>query len=240
MSDLAICLERVEGGIRVLYRDGVESSKDNPVRVLMRRAHTAGGTASEFPQPGELGLVERVDEGLAIWLGSLPEQEANQIPLELNMAYWRHESGLRRWTAQNGDVAFDHPSGLKLWATIEDGPPARPETSASPTEVKTDPVQVGLDHPSGVKVRIEADGRVRLEALGGALLTVDAEGKVALQGAEVMFQDASARFVMEALVDWVKTHTHSGVQTGGGVSGAPSSQPPASSLSPSTFKGPHA
>ncbi len=72
MLDLAMCLKRIEGGLQVRYRDGVESPKGTPVRVLMARAHPAGGAASDFPQPGELGLVARVDEGISVWVGSLP------------------------------------------------------------------------------------------------------------------------------------------------------------------------
>lgn len=240
MLNQATCLERVPGGIRVVYRDGTETSKTCPIRVLRRRAHSSGGSESDFPQPGELGLVARVDEGQSVWLGSLEEQKANQVPNLLNMHYARHESGLRRWTAQNGDVGFDHPSGLKLWISQAEGPLARPETTSKPKEVQTDPVHIGFEHPSGVKGRISADGEVTLEAMGGAVFTVDTDGNVHLAGAEIKFQDGAARFCMEALFDWVKTHTHSGVTSGGAVSGAPSSQPPTTSLSPTTFKGPHA
>lgn len=211
------------------------------VRVLARRAHPSGGAEVDLPQVGELGVVVELDDQHQVWLGSIHWQDLNQIDPTTDLSMRRHTSGVTRQARANGDVQFDHPSGLRI--TIAEAKGALPalQRKGDVAQPPVGPVDVEVAHPSGWNMHLDNDGALTLTFPSGGLISVDKDGKMMVKNfAEVGLQDANARFVMEALFDWVKNHTHSGVQAGGGTTGQPSSPPPDASLSPTTFKGPHA
>lgn len=233
-------------GVLVRFPGGVASfdtgEDDGPfVRVLARRAHAAGGAEVELPQVGELGVVLELDDGHQVWLGAVHWQDVNQIDPTTNLSMRRHTSGVTRQIRENGDMQLDHPSGLRITVAEAQGSLPPLERKGDAEQPPVGPVDVELSHPSGWNMHLDNDGALTVAFPAGGTISVDKDGKLALHGfSEVALQDANARFCMEALFDWVKNHKHTGVQTGGGVTGGPQTQPPDSSLSPTTFNGPHA
>ncbi len=70
---------------------------------------------------------------------------------------------------------------------------------------------------SGLMVRItQADGKIYIGSIGGT------------------FKALATKDDLDALADWVSSHTHTGVTTGGGVSGGPSPSPPVPSATGTT------
>lgn len=234
-------------GVMVAFRDGVyfPTGGQRFVRVLADRAHASGGASIRLPQVGELGLVVEVDESLSVWLGSLHWQDVNQVDGEPYLDAFRHESGFRRHLHRNGDLQLDHPSGVSL-RIVEKGkdgsgsPLDAPHGSSVPPLAVTPAPWVVLDHPTAGSFRMRPDGTLEVLHKAGGSMVVDPTGKLVVHGfASVTFQDGAKRFCMEALFDWIKTHTHGGVTAGGAATGAPSVAPPAASLSPTTFLGPN-
>lgn len=242
-AHIAVVTEVIKGdgrqGVLVAYRDGSHlPGKDGVyVRVGSRRAHAQGGSDSELPQPGEMGVVLEIDESNFIWICSLHPDKLNQAPLDKNLRFSRHESGVREWTTREGDMGFSHPSGLKAWITRAAGPPVVPHGTATPTEVVTDPVEFVVDHPKAGRITLGIDGLLEVEHKSGGTITISPSGDLTFHG---FGEAALGKFIMEPLFAWVTNHTHIGVQAGGGVSGIPQTPPPNSSLSPSKFQGPHA
>lgn len=232
-------------GVLVRFASGVASydtgGDDGPfVRVLARRAHASGGAEVDLPQVGELGVVLELDDGHQVWIGAMHWQDINQIDPTPNLSMRRHASGVARQIRENGDMQIHHPSGLRV--TIAEAQGALPplERKGDAEQPPVGPVDVEVAHPSGWNMHLDNDGALTLAFPAGGSITVDKDGKLALQGfAEVALQDASARFCMESLVDWVKGHKHTSAASGSPTS-IPTTMPPDSSLSPDTFKGPHA
>lgn len=211
------------------------------VRVLARRAHPAGGSEIDLPQVGELGVVLELTDGHQVWIGSIHWQDLNQIDPSTWLQLRRHTSGVAHQTRRNGDMQLDHPSGLRITIAEAKGALAALQRKGNATLPPKGPVDIEVDHPSGLNIHIDNDGALACAFPAGGGVTIDKDGNFSAAGFSTMsLQDANARFCMEALFDYVKTHTHSGVTTGSGNSGAPSAPPPENSLSPSTFKGPHA
>ncbi len=234
-------------GVLVAFRDGVYFPQGGPrfVRVLASRAHASGGAAIRLPQVGELGLVVEVDENLSVWLGSIHWQDANQVDGERYLDSFQHESGVRRHIHRNGDVQLEHPSGVCL-RIVEaggdgsGGPLPAPHGSTQNQEVVTPAPWVVLDHPKAGSMRLHPDGTWEVAHPSGGGIAIDPSGNLVLHGfASQTFQDGQKRFCMEDFFTWAQTHTHTGVATGGGTTGAPAVAPPAAGLSPSSFLGPH-
>lgn len=233
-------------GVMVAFRDGAyfPSSGRRFVRVLADRGHASGGASIRLPQEGELGLVVEVDENLSVWLGSLHWQESNQVDTEPFLDAFRHESGFRRHLHRNGDLQLDHPSGVCLRIVERGGdgagsPLDAPHGSNLPEESVTSAPWVILDHPTAGSFRMHPDGSLEVAHKAGGSFHVDPDGHLKVHGfASQTFQDGTKRFCMEDLWTWAKTHKHSGVQAGGATTGNPSTPPPDSSVSPSTFLGP--
>jgi hypothetical protein len=238
---------QAQHGVLVAFRDGVyfPDGGHRFVRVLASRAHASGGAAIRLPQVGELGLVVEVDEALSVWLGSLHWDAVNQVDGEPFLDSFQHESGLRRHVHRNGDVQLEHPSGtcLRIVESGSDGQGARlpyPHGNNVPQETQTAAPWVILDHPKAGSLRLHPDGTFEFAHASGGGISVDPGGHLVMHGfASQTFQDGTKRFCMEDFFTWAETHTHSGVTTGSGNSGAPVSPPPASGLSPSTFLGPN-
>lgn len=231
-------------GVLVSFGNGVGSigGDDGPfVRVLARRAHPTRGAEVDLPEVGELGLVIELSDLHQFWIGGIHWQENNQVDGAEELAMRRHGSGVLHQTRQNGDMQFDHPSGLRvtlagaqgaLEALKRHGP-----EGVVPPETKCD---LELEHPSGLKIHVDPDGALTMDFPAGGSFAVDKDGALVAQGfASMALQDANARFCMEALVDWVKTHKH--ISTGAtSITTVPTTLPGEDALSPSTFKGPHA
>lgn len=234
-------------GVLVSFRDGAYFPQDGArfVRVLASRGHASGGASIRLPQVGELGVVAEVDELLSVWLGSLHWQDANQVDAEPFLDAFMHESGVRWHVHRNGDLQVDHPSGA-CFRIVEEGgdkqggPLPRPHGSNVPSEAVTAAPWVVLDHPTTGTLKMHPDGTLEVAHKSGGSISVDPAGHLVIHGfASQTFQDGTKRFCMEDFFTWAKTHTHTGVQAGSGVSGQPSSPPPGSSLSPSNFLGPN-
>lgn len=233
-------------GVQVRFNDGVHAMDTGDdrtffVRVLARRAHPQGGAEIELPEVGETGLVIELPNLIQVWIGSIHWQDLNQVDPSPHLAMQRHESGVRRQVRANGDLQFDHPSGLRV--TVASKPGALSDLQrkgqAGPVPPKSDCV-VEIAHPAGLAATVDKDGALTLDFPAGGALAVDKDGKLTIQGfASVQLQDANARFCMEDLYTWVKGHVHTSAASGSPTS-PPTTQPPASSLSPSTFQGPHA
>ena len=232
-------------GVLVRFPSGIASfdSGDDSgpfVRVLARRAHAAGGAEIELPQKGELGVVLELDDQHQVWLGSLHWQDLNQIDPTPDLSMQRHTSGVTRQIRANGDMQLDHPSGLRI--TIAEAQGALPalQRKGDAAQPPVGPVDVELAHPSGWNMHLDNDGALTVSFPAGGTISVDKDGKLVVKDfAEVSLQDANARFCMEGLLDWVKGHKHTSSASGSPTS-TPTTQPPDSSLSPSTFRGPHA
>lgn len=212
----------VRGGVRVRFRDLVRSgfAAEDFVRVLRPRMHTTGGAASWLPEKGELGAVGEVFGGHFLWLGSLPFLDANQLDPTDGIAYLRHESGVVVQIRPTGEFEISHPSGMRFTIGKAQGALPALQATSSPTVGDTTPPVVELAHPSGASIEIDADGNGKLHGF-----------------ASLAFQDGSKRFCMEDLITWIEGHVHTSGSAGTPTS-APTTAPPASSLSPTSFTGP--
>lgn len=221
-------------GVRVRFKDLAPSgfAQYDFARVLMPRMSPVGGAALWLPEVDELGVVGELEGGYLVWLGSLPFLGQNQADPTPGLAFWKHQSGVALQVRENGDTELTHPSGLRFTLSRDGGPlPALQASSQPPAADAVVPV-LTISHPAGPEVVVDADGHGVLHGF-----------------ASITFQDGSKRFSMEGLFDfvaglvnWIKTHKHSGVTAGGALSGAPSALPsdPVADdcLSPSTLKGP--
>lgn len=192
-AHIAVVTEVIKGdgrqGVLVAYRDGSHlPGKDGVyVRVGSRRAHEQGGADSELPQPGEMGVVLEVDESNFVWLCSLHPDKLNQAPLDKNLRYSRHESGLRKWINRAGDIGFTHPSGLKMWINHKAGAPAVPRGTSTPTEIATDVVECVVDHPTVGQLRLGIDGTFEIKHKSGTAFTIHPGGLVIVDAPLVKF-----------------------------------------------------
>lgn len=210
------------------------------VRVLARRAHPAGGAEVDLPQVGELGVVLSLDDGHQVWLGSLHWQDTNWIDPTSDLSMHRHTSGVTRQVRKNGDMQLDHPSGLRI--TIAEAQGALPalERKGEASQPPQGPVDVEIAHPAGWGAHVDPDGAMTMTFPAGGSISVDKDGNLAAHGfAKMLLQEANARFCMEDLLTWAKDHKHT-AQGATAITTVPTTQPPASSLSPDTMKGPHA
>ena len=245
IGHLAIVYEQLPArhGVNVVFRDGTSSYDTgihDPVfcRVGARRAHNVYGTDNELPKEGELGCVLELDGGFLLWVCSLDFQDSNQIDPDV-MAMRRFDSGTLKRMWVNGDQEYLHPSGLRLTISKDGKAFPEPKRKGTPKAFTAAVPTVQLDHPTMGTLTLNADGSVLLNHSSGGTLTITKDGEMRFENwAKMLFQTALKRFVMEPLYDWAKTHTHSGVQSGGATSGPPQVPPPTNSLSPDTFKGP--
>ena len=254
-------------GVLVAYRDGSFNLPGSGrfVRVLAQRAHPDGGASVVLPQPGELGLVLELDPVNSIWLGSIHQQGRNQVEGDPFLESHRHESGVLTQIRRNGDTQFDHPSGLCVRVVEVGGDPEVPGAALPkprgplPSEETVAPAPwVVLDHPTAGtltvdpegglvldhlgcgKLSFSKDGAIALDHVSGAKIGISKDGDLSLSGFKSTRIGGDRRFVMEDVVEWLRTHTHPGVTAGAGVSGPPQAPPPASALSPASFTGPSA
>ncbi len=233
-------------GVSVVFRDGVGSYRSTAdpqgfVRVLVPRAHGHHGAAVSLPRPGELGVVAEL-EGLLVWLGALHWGDRNFIDPEPSLEMHRHDSGVQSRLHGDGRAEWSHPSGLRV--TVSPDGSALPDlerngTGIAPPGPAMAVPSVQVAHPAAGTLTLQKGGGVVLAHASGGTITITPAGELDFSGfAHTFFESAAAEFCMRPLLDWAKTHTHTGVVSGGGTSGQPSSQPPASSISPATFKGP--
>jgi hypothetical protein len=234
------------GGVLVIFDNGVGSidtgqSDGHFVRVLARRAHPTRGSVIELPEEGELGLVLELDNLMQFWVGGIYWQGNNQLDGTPLLSMSRDGSGVLRQTRQNGDVQFDHPSGLRVTVAAVQGPlAALGRTGQAGVEPPKGDCDIELEHPSGLKAHVDKDGALTLTLPAGGVISVDKDGAFLAQGfASMGLQDANARFCMEDLWTWAKDHKHT-AQGATAITTIPTTQPPGSSLSPATMKGPHA
>lgn len=233
-------------GVLVRFSNGVQTYDNGEnnslfVRVLCRRAHASGGAEVDLPQVGELGIVADLEDGHQVWLGSIHWQDTNWVDPTPDVKIDRHTSGVRTQIRRNGNMQLDHPSGLRITVAEEQGALSDLQRIGDAAIPPVGPCDMELEHPSGLDVHVDSDGALTMVFPSGGSISVDTDGKLEMKGfSQVNLQDANARFCMEDLYTWVKTHKHTGVQSGSSVTGAPQSAPPDSSLSPSTLKGPHA
>ncbi len=211
-----------QGGVRVRFRDLVRSgfAAEDFVRVLRPRMHTTGGASSWLPEKGELGAVGEVYGGHFLWMGSLPFLDENQVDPTEGLAFLRHESGVVVQVRPTGEMELSHPSGMRLTIAKAAGALPALQATSSPKVGDTTPPVVELVHPSGAAVSIDADGNGKLHGF-----------------ASLGFQDGTKRFCMEDLLTWIEGHVHTSASAGTPTS-APTTTPPASSLSPASFTGP--
>lgn len=228
-------------GVLIAFRDGAftPDTERTFCRVLARRAHPKGGSSTELPEVGELGLVAELEGGFLVWVGGihLLAEDENQIEPEEGARAHRDTAGIVRRSRPNGDAEWLHPSGLRF--TVSEDAQALPALQRPGNPAQAPVPAVALNHPSGAKVMLSKDGDLTVTGPSGAVVSLTKDGAMSIHDcASVAFQGGAARFVMEAFVEWAKTHTHTGVMAGGASTGAPGAPPPAASLSPSTFKGP--
>jgi hypothetical protein len=233
-------------GVLVTLNNGVGSidtgdTDGHFVRVLARRAHPNRGAEIMLPEVGELGLVLELNDLHQFWVGSIHWQGNNQVDGTEELTMLRHGSGVLHQTRQNGDVQFDHPSGLRVTvAAVQGALEALGRHGDAGVEPGKGDCDLELEHPSGLKIHVDKDGALTTTFPAGGSFAVDKDGALVAQGfASMALQDANARFCMEALFDWAKTHQHT-AQGATSITTKPTTDPPATALSPSTFKGPHA
>lgn len=108
---------------------------------------------------------------------------------------------------------------------------------------------VEIEHSSGASVVISASGAITATAATGQTLTlisngatalIDANGNMTFTGVSEIHAKAPAIYLddggttqpicLQAFATWAESHEHSGVMTGGGDTGPPTSSPPASAL----------
>lgn len=219
------------GGVRVRYRDLVQSGRGDFVRVLQGRMHSTGGAALWLPEEGELGVVGDVSGLFQVWMGSLPYQDASQVDPSPGILYVRHQSGLEIQVRKEGDFQLSHPSGFRL--TVAQAAGALPGLKATSLPASSGDVGapvLEIVHPSGAMVSIDRDGNGKIEGFQS----------LALQGGSKRFaMEGLADWIQGALGDWLKAHAH---PVSGGSTLAPSTPPPVlakdKALTPSSLVGP--
>lgn len=202
MFRLARVIERFpdKGGVRVLFRDASATGKqaNHFVRVLQRRAHPSLGSSVELPAEGELGLLAELSGLGYVWLGSVHMQDQNQIDGTDGLFFWRHDSGVQIQVRPDGSFQLDHPSGTKLAFGPSDADlPALKATSKVAPGTAPDP-WVRLTHSSGLSFKVSPSGDLTITGLGS-----------------VSIGDSNLkRLVMEPLLDWLASHTHTSASAG--------------------------
>ena len=88
---------------------------------------------------------------------------------------------------------------------------------------------LGYTHPSGTTITVDNDGNVVISS--ARKVTVQADTEVLLDCSDVQIGGEGGKTLsffeeLEAHRTWASTHTHSGVETGGGASGPPIAPPP--------------
>ena len=162
-------------GVLVSFRNGVEFHENvgndsdlRFVRVLERRAHNFGGATVCLPQVGELGLVLDVDPSLAVWIGSIPWEKANQMDPRPGIEAWRHASGVQLLVLDNGDTQFWHPTGVgftvsRSGETIPEMAGSMPPERLQYADADQSP-HVFMQHPSGFSLRVNPAGALTVSA----------------------------------------------------------------------------
>jgi hypothetical protein len=199
--------------------------------------------------PVVLGHNFNIEQPSTIYADPLVDAHVNiddyTVPHEETASYYRVRS--RNSTGSNGapdgspaQVDFVLNSGTKInifeYDPDEAAPansPPNPPTRARVTlempsgfyvledEPQTGQSTVTLSHPTGTVITIDTTGKVTINSPTEILLECNdvqlgAEGGMTL----AFFQE------LMALTTWAQTHTHSGVQSGGAVSGPPENPPP--------------
>jgi hypothetical protein len=106
---------------------------------------------------------------------------------------------------QRAKITFTMPSGLTLVAD-------EPEQGES---------DILVNHPSGAVIHVDYQGNITVESPAKILLQSDQVELGADNGMTLAFLQELAD-----LTTWAQTHTHTGVQSGGGTSGPPMTDPP--------------
>lgn len=233
-------------GVLVTFRDlsatlDVGLYEQGFVRVGASRAHPTGGASISLPEVGELGVVLELEGGLLVWLCALHWQDHHQIDPEPDLEQHRHPSGVLRRIRGNGDAEWRHPSGLRLTVSRDGEALPPPKRKGEGFEPDARLPHLVLEHPAAGTLHLTPEGEVAFEHPAGGKIRLSKDGDLTFEGfGSTGFQEAARRFVMEPLLDWLKTHTHTST-----APGAPTSPPiqahsltPDDYCTPDTFKGP--
>ena len=148
-----------------------------------------------------------------------------------------HPSGFRMTVSQDG-YAMDAPDPTSSGPAAQAGPPAVVISHPSGWEFASDPdgnvslagvSSLALSLPNGSSLNVDSSGNLTMAGFasfaftlpGGGALKVDAKGNMTLDGLESLkLQDGTNRFVMDSILSWLTSHTHSN-GNGGAATGAP-------------------
>lgn len=181
------------------YLVGTDQAAGLRVRMLRRRSARSSGSL-ELPEPqtwGVVGFFEN-DPAAGVWLGSLDNLLENLLPEDL----WRNDPYAvlehypsDRYALYHGDGMEEHvwPDGTLIKITTrKDGQPGNPSLRAARTprsarrrgsigwasERVAYPVQpqppadLELEHPSGARFSLTADGSITVRSARGATLRI--------------------------------------------------------------------
>jgi hypothetical protein len=206
--------------------------------------------------PVVLGHNFNLEAPTTLFADKLQEQHTNIDDLTMvheETGVWSRVRAIDSTAAQSAigspaQIDYETKSGVALNiteyppdSTAPAGSPPNPPTRAKTTltmpsgltliadEPSTGESTVEVSHPSGLTIKIDAQGNVTMDSPG--TVEIDAPTKILLKSPNVelgMDDGRTLAFFEELMahVSWDETHTHSGVTSGMGVSGPPENPPP--------------